>query len=81
MKLTVTLFVLLALLLPNTDAQEYAQMSLPEGAVVRLGKGNVREILYSPDGTRLAVVSSIGVWLYDTRPIERLPCSPGIRLG
>ena len=51
---------------PKHHAQEYTQMSLPEGAVVRLGKGYVREILYSPDGARLAVVSSIGVWLYDT---------------
>ena len=66
MKLTVTLLILLALLLPNTHAQDYTQMNLPEGAVMRLGKGYVREMLHSPDGTRLAVISSIGVWLYDT---------------
>ena len=66
MKLTVTLLILFALLLPNTDAQDYTQMSLPEGAVARLGKGYIREALYSPDGRRLAVHCSIGIWLYDT---------------
>ncbi len=38
---------------------------LPEGAKSRLGKGEINAITYSPDGTRLAVASSIGIWLYD----------------
>ena len=58
--------MLLALLLPNAIAQEDMQLNLPEGAVVRLGKGSVEQVLYSPDGARLAVVSSIGIWFYDT---------------
>ena len=33
---------------------------------MRLGKGTIREIQYSPDGTRLAIASGIGIWLYDT---------------
>ena len=66
MKLTVTLLSLLVLLLPNTHAQEYTQMNLPEGPVARLGKGYIREALYSPDDCRLAVHCSIGIWLYDT---------------
>ena len=66
MKITMTLLMLLVLLLPNTFAQEYTRWSLPEGAIARLGKGIIREIQYSPDGTRLAVVGSIGIWLYDT---------------
>ena len=66
MKITTTLFMLLALFLPNTFAQEYTQWHLPEGAIARLGKGSINEIQYSPDGTRLAVATSIGVWLYDT---------------
>ena len=41
-------------------------MGLPEGAIVRLGKGYINDITYAPDGTRLAVATSIGVWLYDT---------------
>ena len=43
------------------------QWHLPEGARVRLGKGKLSgNIAYSPDGTRLAVASAIGIWLYDT---------------
>ena len=41
-------------------------MNLPDGAVARLGKGRLKQVLYSPVGTRLAVQSSIGIWLYDT---------------
>ena len=43
--------------------------SLPEGALARLGKGDIsfndRAVAYSPDGARLAVASSIGIWLYN----------------
>ena len=65
MKITVTLLVLFVLLSSNTFAQDYTQWSLPEGAKARLGKGSINDIKYSPDGTRLAVASSIGIWLYD----------------
>ena len=54
------LFVALSL---NT----FAQVDLPEGATKRIGKGAIWEMAYSPDGTRLAVASSIGVWLYDAQ--------------
>ena len=66
MKITMTLLAFLALLSPNAPAQEYIQWALPEGAITRLGKGGAEEILYSPDGAQLAVVSTIGIWLYDT---------------
>ncbi len=68
MKITVTLLMFLVLLLPTAHTQDYTRWSVPEGAVVRLGKGVVREIQYSPDGARLAVASTIGIWLYDTAP-------------
>ena len=60
MKITVTLLMFLVLLLPNAFVQESTQLNLPEGAVARLGKGLIEAIQYSPDGARLAVVSSIG---------------------
>ena len=66
MKITMTLLILLVLFLPNALAQKYTQLNLPEGAIARLGKGSVDVIQYSPDGTQLALVSSIGIWLYDT---------------
>ena len=55
-------------------AQDYTRWSLPERAKARLGKGwifdiayypSTVQIAYSPNGTRLAVASSIGIWLYD----------------
>ena len=42
-------------------------MNLPDGARARLGKGRIEQIAYSPDGSRLAVGSSIGIWIYDAR--------------
>ncbi len=43
----------------------YTQWKLPEGAKARIGKGRISEIKCSPDGSLLAVATSIGVWLYD----------------
>ena len=58
--------LLISVLLPHIAfAQDYTRWGLPEGATARLGKGNISDIAYSPDGTRLAVASSIGIWLYD----------------
>ena len=56
----------------NAFAQESPQWHLPEGATVRLGKGSINEIAYSPDSTRLAVASSIGIWMYDSKTGEAL---------
>ena len=49
----------------NTFAQDHTQLNLPEGAKARLGKGVITDMQLSPDGTRLAITSTIGVWLYD----------------
>ena len=46
-------------------AQDYTQFSLPKGAIARFGKGTLGKIHFSPDGSRLAVSSSIGIWFYD----------------
>ena len=43
--------------------------ALPEGAIVRLGKGRIgsgdRAVTFSPDGDVLAVATTVGVYLYD----------------
>ena len=62
----ISLLLVSALCLPHSIAQDFAQWDLPDGAKTRLGKGWISEIQYSPDGTRLAVASTIGIWLYDT---------------
>ena len=57
--------LLSTLFLTNTFAQDYTQLSLPEGAKARLGKGVINDIHISPDNTRLAIASSTGIWFYD----------------
>ena len=64
--LKLSLLLVSVLFLQNSVVGDYTQFSLPEGAKARLGKGQINELAYSPDGTRLAVASSIGIWLYDT---------------
>ena len=66
MKVTVTLLTLVVLFSPIGLAQDLTQSNLPTGAIARLGKGSISEIAYSPDGTRLAIATSIDAWLYDT---------------
>ena len=65
MKITMTSLLLLNLLLASASAQEDMRWTLPEGAVARFGKGSLKQIQYSPDGTRFAIKSAIGIWLYD----------------
>ena len=55
-----------------SSAQTYLKDYLPEGAVARFGKGYIFDFEYSPDGTRLAVASTIGVWIYDTETCQEL---------
>ena len=48
------------------DNVDYAKWKLPKNAKARLGKGRVTSnIAYSPDGTRMAVASINGIWIYD----------------
>ena len=53
------------LFVSSTLAQDSPQWHLPKGAKVRLGKGRISPIAYSPYGNFLAVGTSIGVWIYD----------------
>ena len=75
-----TLLLISTLYLPNTFAQyqDYIQLSLPEGAKARLGKGWISgDIAYSADGTRLAVSSSIGIWIYDANTYAEIALLTG----
>ena len=49
------------------EARRFAAAAVdePEGAIARLGKGDINLMRFSPDGTRLAVGTDAGVWLYD----------------
>lgn len=53
-------------------ADDYQQWFLPKDAIMRLGKGSVIDIEFSPDSKQLAVASSIGIWLYDTQTYQEI---------
>ena len=87
---TKVLFSLMFLIVPMfvyvadtaADYEPHTQWSLPEGAKARLDKGSITgNIAYSPDGTRLAVASSIGVWIYDAQTGEELSLLAGEELS
>lgn len=72
------LLLIACLFLSNAYAQEYTRMGLPKGAKHRIGKGRIHSSLaYSPDGTRIAAASSIGVWIYDAHTGEELALFTG----
>ncbi len=66
---TFTLLLVFLLFLQNT----FADFSLPEGAKSRLGKGRkTGSRIISEDGTRFALSSSIGLWIYDVYTGEEI---------
>ena len=72
LRIKVVLLVVFFLFLQSNFAQDYTRWSLPEGAIARLGKGDINDIAYSPDSARLAVASSIGTWLLDAHTGEEI---------
>ena len=54
---------------PTANQQNIRTWELPDGAIMRLGKGVLggsdRAIAFSPDGKHLAVASGIGIWIYE----------------
>ena len=61
----------------NNTARDTTQWHLPKEAKARFGKGGIRELTYFPDGTRLAVRSSIGFWIYDAHTGEEVDLFTG----
>ena len=63
------------------QSQDFSMLNLPDGAIARLGKGGVsysdRGIAFSPDGSRLAVATSIGIWLYDAETYNEIALLTG----
>lgn len=86
MKKTTLLYIvhlfILCLLLSNGFAQQYtAEWHLPEGAKARLGRGKLNNVVFSPDGTRIAVSTSIGIWVYDTQTREAVSLFAEMQTG
>ena len=63
----ITLLLMVGLFLNGSLAENYTRSQLPTGAKMRLGKGWIRDISFSPDGSQFAVATMIGVWLYEAR--------------
>ena len=61
--MTFTFLLILSQL--NVLAEDSTRWRLPEGAKARLGKGNIKQIAYSPNGRHLAAAGSAGIWIYD----------------
>ena len=49
---------------PST-AQDPSQFGLPEDAIARISKGALGEVHFSPDGSKLAISTAIGIWFHD----------------
>ena len=80
--LYITCLLIPCLLLSDGFAQEYAaRWNLPEGAKARLGRGKLNNIIFSPDGTRVAVSTPIGIWIYDAHTHEAVSLFTGIQTG
>ena len=56
---------------------DYSQWQLPENAKFRLGKGNLHDIKYTPDGNRIAVATEIGIWIYEAQTGKELALLTG----
>ena len=54
------------------DSHREVEAGIPNEPVDRLGNGIVYEIVYSPDGKRIAVAGAIGTWLYDTETLAKV---------
>ena len=65
--LTVPLILMLLPWLSVSFAENHIPDYLPDGAIARFGKGFPFDFSYASDGTKLAVASTIGIWIYDTR--------------
>jgi WD40 repeat protein len=82
MRILVYTFLLILILPPsNGYTQEYTTWGLPNGAKTRLGKGQITTIAFSPDGSQLAVASTVGIWIYDAHTGKELALLPGYREG
>ena len=57
--------------------KDYTQWELPNKAKKRLGKGEIREIQFVPNGKQLAVGTEIGVWMYDVETGREISLLPG----
>lgn len=69
---SITILLIVGTLSNWSPAQDQTQASFSEGAKMRLGKGKINDIQFSPNGRHFAVATSIGIWMYDAYTGEEL---------
>ena len=52
--------------LSNVYAQDGSELDLSKRAIERFGKGWIRDIEFSPNGSQFAVATTTGIWIYDS---------------
>jgi len=71
------LFLLILWVMLPTAAQEGVVLTPANSTTVRevkrFGRGSARDVAFLPDGSMMAVASSVGVWLYDTADLLAEP--------
>ena len=75
--LITTLILGVVLLLVNSFAQDWTKIGLPEDAKARLGKGQITDFAFSPDGAWFAVASSGGVWIHNAHTYQEFTLLTG----
>ena len=55
----------MASLLPRSILPENSQWHLPPDKSAMFSTSGINDIQYSPDGTRIAIATAIGIWLYN----------------
>ena len=75
-------FIVCTLLFAEAQTEEpmkdYSKWELPHAAKMRLGKGGINDMQFSPDGTQLAVGNDMGIWLYDVKTGKEISLFTGI---
>ena len=69
---SIVILLIAGILSNGSLAQDHRKRHFTEGAKVRLGKGRINDIQFSPNGSRFAVATSIGIWMYDAHTGEKL---------
>ncbi len=57
--------------------QDDTRVGLPQGAKARFGKSKIYQVKYFPDGERIAVATTIGIWIYDVQTGDALDLLTG----
>ncbi len=76
-RILLTLLFLSLQFIPYLSAEDYNRWHLPEGAKLRFGKGILHDIKFTPDGDRIAVATSIGIWIYDAQTGQEISLLTG----